>query len=198
MGKELLVIIGSIASLIAIAGYIRDTLKGTTKPNRVTWLMWTIAPMIAFFAAASQGLTWSLLPGFMSGFGPLLVLIASFLNPKSYWKLKPFDYLCGALSILAMILWAITKDINIAIIFSILSDGLAAVPTLTKSWVAPESETVAPFIVGMLNALAGIIVATQFVFNEVGFNIYLVIINILITSTIIFSRSKHNAKTEKS
>jgi len=55
MGKEALVIIGAIASLIAIAGYIKDTLKGQTKPNRITWLMWAIAPMIAFSASASEG-----------------------------------------------------------------------------------------------------------------------------------------------
>lgn len=193
MGKEALVIIGAIASLIAIAGYIKDTIKGQTKPNRITWLMWAIAPMIAFSASASEGLSWSLLPGFISGFGPLLVFMASFLNSKSYWQLKSFDYICGLLSLLALILWAITKDINVAIFFSILSDGLAAFPTLLKARIAPQSETASPFIVGMFSGLAGIIVADQLIFSEVGFNLYLVIINILLSSTIILSKRAQNA-----
>jgi len=195
MGKEALVIIGAIASLIAIGGYIKDTLKGNTKPNRITWLMWAIAPMIAFAASASKEITWSLLPGFISGFGPFLVFIASFLNPKSYWELKSFDYICGLLSLLALILWAITKDINVAILFSILSDGLAAFPTLLKARLDPQSETASPFVVGMFSGLAGIIVADQLIFSEIGFNIYLVIINILLSSTIIFSRRSQNAES---
>lgn len=193
MGKESLVIIAAIASLFAITGYIKDTLKGKTKPNRITWLMWSIAPMIAFSASASQELSWSLLPGFVSGFGPLLVFLASYLNQKSYWKLKSIDYFCGFLSLLALLLWAITKDINIAIVFSILSDGLAAIPTLLKARSYPESETVTPFIVGMFSGLMGILIADQFIFSVIGFNIYLVIINLLLSSTIILSKKAQDA-----
>ena len=32
---------------------------------------------------------------FMAGFGPLLVLIASFRTEKAYWKLEGIDYLFG-------------------------------------------------------------------------------------------------------
>lgn len=198
MGKEILVIIGAIASLIAITGYIKDTFKGETKPNRVTWLMWAIGPMIAFTASASQQFSWSLLPGFISGFGPLLVFISSFLNPRSYWRLKTIDYICGLLSLLALILWAVTRDINLAIVFSILSDGLAAFPTLLKAKSTPQSETVSPFIVGMLSGMAGIIIADQFIFSQIGFNIYLVIINFLLSSTIILNKRAQNGRSKLS
>ena len=36
---------------------------------------------------------------FTVGFGPLVVFAASFVNPKSVWKLGRLDYTCGALSV---------------------------------------------------------------------------------------------------
>ncbi len=47
---QYLVFVGAAVSTLAAAAYIRDTLAGRTKPNRITWLMWSIAPLIAFSA----------------------------------------------------------------------------------------------------------------------------------------------------
>ena len=74
---QYLVIVGAIVNLTGAISYIKETLKGNTKPNKVTWLLWAIAPLIATFAALSDGVRLSVLPIFMSGFGPLLVFIAS-------------------------------------------------------------------------------------------------------------------------
>lgn len=52
---QYLIFIGATAQLIGIASYIKGTIKGNTKPNRVTWLLWTIAPMIATVATLSGG-----------------------------------------------------------------------------------------------------------------------------------------------
>jgi len=83
--------------------------------------MRAISPLIATVAALSDGVHWAVLPVFMSGFGTLLVFIASFVNRKAYWKLEKFDYICGACSVLALVLRWITKEPTIAIIFSIIS-----------------------------------------------------------------------------
>lgn len=140
--------------------------------------MWAVAPIIATFAAFTDGVRWSVLPVFMAGFGPLLVFIASFLNPNAYWKLERFDYLCGIYSLLALILWGITKEPNIAIVFAILSDGFASVPTLIKMWKYPETETVSPFTAGLFSALTSFTAITIWGFSAYAFPAYLVIINI--------------------
>ncbi|MCX6739779.1 MAG: hypothetical protein NTZ49_00945 [Candidatus Parcubacteria bacterium] len=179
---QYLVIVGAIIQLAGIASYIKETLTGSTKPNRVTWLLWSVAPMIATFAALSAGVRWSVLPVFMSGFGPFLVFLASFINKNSYWKLEKFDYICGLCSILALILWGITKEPSIAIIFAIASDGFAAVPTIIKSWKYPKTETVTPYITGLLNSSTSFAAITVWNFSSVAFPVYLVIINILLSS----------------
>ena len=129
---QYLVIIAALVALFACLSYIRSMFRGEAKPNRVSWLMWSIAPMIGTAAALSDGVRWAALPVFMAGFSPLLIFIFSFVTKKAYWKLEPFDYVCGSFSALALILWGVTKEPNIAIAFSIASDGFAAVPTITN------------------------------------------------------------------
>jgi len=175
---QYIVVIGAIVQFFGVYAYIRDTLLGKTKPNRVSWLLWAIAPLIATFAALSAGITWAVLPVFTSGFGPLLILLASFVNKKAYWKLEKLDYLCGVFSILALVLWGITKQPIIAIIFAILSDGFAAVPTLIKSWHFPETETLSLYYASVFNSLTAFFALKVFNFTELAFPIYLVLINL--------------------
>ena len=125
--------------------YVKETIKGNTKPNRVTRLMRAIAPIIGTIAALYDGVHRSVLPVFMAGFGPLLVFFSSFVNKKAYRKLEKFDYICGIFSLLALILRRYTKQPVIAIFFAILSDALACIPTVIKGRKYPETESLSVY-----------------------------------------------------
>jgi len=187
---QYIVLLGAIANLAGGFVYIKETLHGKTKPNRVTWLMWAIAPLIATVAGLSDGVRWAALPVFMSGFVPLLIFIASFANPKSFWKLEKFDYICGACSILALVLLGITKEPLIAIIFSIASDGFAAVPTIIKSWKHPDSESVEAYTAGLFNSLTSFFALRTFGVSELAFPIYLVLLNLSLIAAFYRGRLK--------
>jgi hypothetical protein len=157
--------------------------------------MWAIAPLIATAAAISNGVGWAVLPVFMAGFSPLLIFAASFFAKKAYWKLSNFDYVCGVLSGFALIMWWLTKDPNVAIVLAIASDALASIPTLTKAWTNPETESVWPFVVGVFASASSLAVATLWTFSEYGFPVYLIIINILVLFALF---NKHlNYKVQK-
>ena len=177
---EYLVIVAAVASTLAALVYIRSMFTGRTKPNRVTWLMWAIAPMIAAVAALSNGVGWAVLPVFMAGFSPLMIFTASFFAKKAYWKPSTFDYVCGALSGLALFMWWLTKDPNVAIVFAISSDALASIPTITKAWNNPETESIWPYVVGVFGAASSLIVATFWTFSAYAFPSYLIITNIVV------------------
>ncbi len=110
-----------IISFIGALSYVIDTLKGKAKPNKVTWFLWALAPIIAFFAQIKQGVGKEALLTFIVGFNPFMVFCASFVNKKAYWKITKVDLIYGGLSLLGLFLWYITKIGNIAIIFAILS-----------------------------------------------------------------------------
>jgi hypothetical protein len=191
---QYIVFIGATIQLAGIFAYIRETLKGKTKPNRVTWLIWSIAPLIATFAAIADGVTWAVIPVFMSGFGPFLVFLASFVNKKSYWKLTSLDYLCGIFSLLALVLWLITCHPIIAIVFAILSDFLAAIPTLIKTWKNPRSETIDFYIASFLSGITCFFAVTTWSFSSYAFPIYLVLNNALFVILILSSKTLKRRK----
>ncbi len=157
--------------------YIKNTLKWQTKPNRITWGIWATAPLIASIAMYfSQGFNWNILPVFMAWFMPLLIFLSSFVNKKSYWKLHTFDYICLFSAILALVLWWITNNPLLAIIFSILADFFAALPLIIKIYKIPETETVSPFIAWLFANLSAFLVITEWKIEEYLFSLYLVII----------------------
>jgi hypothetical protein len=176
---ELLVFAAAIASLIAAGLYIRAMIKGQARPNRVTWLLWSVAPFIATAAEVYSGVTWAVIPVFMTGFAPFLIFCASFFT-KAYWKLGKFDYLCGGISVLALVLWVATMEPVLSIILAIVADAIASIPTLKKAYHKPETESVWPFLTGIFNAVAALVVAVTWSFTEISFPIYLLAINILL------------------
>src|SRR5258706_8682050 len=151
MIDERFIFLGLSLSIIGSSNYLFNTLKGKTKPNKVTWLLWTTVPFIALFAQIQQGVGLSALLTFIVGFNPLLIFIASFVNKKAKWNITKLDIICGILSVGGIVLWLTTQTGNIAIFFSILADGLASIPTITKSYRAPETESPLIFLLGGMN-----------------------------------------------
>jgi hypothetical protein len=188
MINEHFVLVGAVLNLLGSTGYAKDTLKGTTKPNRVTWFLWALAPMIAFSAEIKGGVGLRSLMTFMVGFGPMLVLAASFVNRKAYWKISRLDIACGALSVLALILWKITGTGDVAIALSIAADLLAGVPTVIKSYKEPKSESYQVFMFGAISAAITLLTIKHWTLASAGFPIYIFLICILLFSLIRFPR----------
>ena len=140
MINENFVIVGALLNIWGSVTYAFSTIKGRTRPNRVTWFLWALAPLIAFAAEIGQGVGLPALMTFMVGFGPLIVFISSFVNKKAYWKIAGLDIVCGLFSVLALILWAFAKQPTLAILLSIVADLLASIPTIIKSYKEPETE----------------------------------------------------------
>ena len=190
MIDERFVYVGVVLSLIGGLKYIIDTLKGKAKPNRVTWLLWSVAPLLAFSAEIQKGVGIQSLMTLVVGINPLLVFFASFVNKNAYWKLYKIDYFYGALALIGIIAWKITGDGNIAIIFSILADGFASLPTIIKSFKNPETESSTIYLFSGINALITLLTIESWTFAHWGFPIYFVIICTILFSLIHFKIGK--------
>ncbi len=185
------VIVGAIIAAVGSLSYLVDTLKGRVKPNRVSFLLWSLAPLIAFFAEIKQGVGIQALMTFIVGFLPLTIFIASFVNKKAVWNLTGFDSICGVLSIVGLALWFITKSGNIAIIFSIVADGLAAIPTVVKSFNYPETESAWPYLASTISAILTLLTVKVWNVANVAFPLYIVLITLVIFSLVKFQLGKH-------
>ncbi len=171
------IILSIIFSSIGGISYMIETVKGRTKPNKITWFMWSIAPMIASYAAIKDGVGLVIIPVFLAGFNPFLIFLLSFINKNAYWKLERFDYICGLLSLVALVIYITTRDVTLTIIFSILSDLFAGIPTLVKSWKRPETENYKVFLFSSISILISFLSIQLWSFNELSFSIYLILMN---------------------
>jgi hypothetical protein len=185
---QYLVIFGSVARLGGAWFYIRDTLKGKTKPNRVTWLLWSVPGLLASAVALSHGFHWSALPILSVTLAPLTILASSFFNRNAYWKLHALDYVCGLLGCFTLIFWILSGNPFVTLILAIAIDILAAIPTLIKSWNYPETETSLNYLLAIVNALTGFVAVQTWVFIEYGFITYMVCINALLLLAIYHKR----------
>src|SRR6201996_6190383 len=170
----LLAITGSVVNFIACLSYVRAILKGEASPNRVTWFLWALVPLIAGAAQLRAGVGISTLVVLSVGAGPALVVLASFARGNGSWKLGPFDYVCGACALAALALWALTGDPVIAIVLSIFGDFAAALPTLRKAWLEPATENRSTYLISFAGMILGILSIKEPTFAAYAFNAYLV------------------------
>lgn len=178
---HILVILSALISIAGSSAYIKDTIKGKTKPNRVSWSLWAIAPLIGTAAALSSGADiWATVRVFLAGFLPLIVFSASFFNPKSYWKLTTFDYLCGATAVFALLIWYLANSPTLAILFAALADGFATLPTIKKAWTNPETETGITYLAGFIGVLLILPSIPTWDIQNSAFQVYLLTANSLL------------------
>ncbi len=180
MLPDYFVILGTVICAIGSVAYLVDTIKGRVKPNRVSFFLWSVVPIIAFFAQISQDVGLVALMTLSAGFLPFTVFLASFTNKQSVWKLTRFDLICGILSVAGLILWMITKVGNVAIFLSIVADAFAAVPTIVKAYKYPKTEIAWPWIATVVGVILTLLTLPALTFANSAFILYILVLNTLI------------------
>jgi hypothetical protein len=177
MIPEYFTIIGALIGTLGGFYYFYQTLIGRTKPNRVTWFMWALFPMIAFVAQLSQGVGSVAWVTFFSGLTPLLIFLASFVNKEAYWRTKVTDYFLLGASLLSLLLWSITDNANIALVIAIIADVLAAVPTYQKAWSHPQSESWVAYAISTAGFFLSLLAVQSYTFQNYAFVLYVFLLN---------------------
>lgn len=180
------VILGTAIGAAGAVAYLVDTLRGRVRPNRVSYLLWSVAPIVAFAAQVGQGVGLESLMTFSVGFLPFLTFAASFVNKKAEWRSTRFDLACGALSAIGLALWLITKVGNVAIAFSIAADGLAAVPTVVKAYRHPETELAWPWLATCAGVALTLATLDKWTFANSGFILYIFAVDLAIFALVQF------------
>jgi len=180
MLPENIVYLGILANIIGYFFYFKDIFSGGTKPNLVSWFLWMLGPFIGVFFQIKAGAGLSAVPVFMAGFGPLIVIIVCLFRKNSIWKIQTLDIVCGVLALAALVFYVMTHNLGVSILFAILSDFLAAIPTIFKTWKFPETETASVYLVGVFSNTLGLLVIKNWIFSIYSFSLYFIILNLVI------------------
>lgn len=184
MLDERFLLLGLLLTGIGTVKYIHSMYEGNAKPNRVTYFLWTLAPLVAFAGEVSEGVGFRTLFTLSVGLNPLSILVFSFIFKQAHWDIKKRDYVFGATSIVGLILWLITGEGLLAISFAILADGMASAPTLIKSFRFPETEDWLGYASVIPGAVLSLLIIDEYSVASVAYPTYILIVVIALSALI--------------
>lgn len=142
------VIAATISSILAIYSafpYIRSVLNGKTKPHRLGWLIFSIMNGMVFFAQIFSGGRLSTLVSLIFFIFSLSVFGLSF--SKGTNQTSASDWVLFSFAVLAMILWAVTRNNALAIWLTLFIDLIATAMIILKVRRHPSSENASSWII---------------------------------------------------
>lgn len=145
------VFLAAALSILGSASYVRETVRGTTSPHRVTWGLWALEGILAFTVEIQQHVGLASIMTLALGLAPLVVVCASFGDSRAVWRVDGVDIACGMVSLAGLVFWAVANEPTVALVSFTAADFVAALPTYRKSWQAPQSETARVFVMGAVN-----------------------------------------------
>ncbi len=188
---EIKIILGGIAALLALLSsflYIRDILRGNTKPHTYTWLIWTIVTWIVFLGQWNSGGgagSWA------TGVSAIVTTATLLLSLKGGYGTKDitkFDKICLILALTAILPWLIAKSVLWSVILSTIIDLVAFFPTMRKTWHAPKSEPLGSMYADAVKHTLSVFSMGNYSLVNLVYPISILITKLVIIGEIVFLR----------
>lgn len=181
--KTLFLILASVITIVSVLPYLRDILKGTTKPNLVSWITWTLLTGIA---TAAQISAHEYVAAIFTGSATIETTAVVVLGIRhGYVKYTMFDLVCQVAAIVGIILWQLFNSPAIGVMASVIIDFIGALPTMRHSWISPGEETWLAFALASLGAAFGILALSTYNWVNLPYALYIVVVNMVIVGIII-------------
>jgi hypothetical protein len=150
-------IFGLLAGVVSVADtvpYVRDTLRGATRPHRGTWLIWGVLAIVACSSQRADGASWSLV---MAGAQAILTgLVFILAIHRGEGGLGASDALMIAIAAGGVAGWIAVHEPIVATACVVGADLIAVAMMTPKAYRDPGSETLSTFA---LASLAGALAA---------------------------------------
>ncbi len=191
--KLLLASLATVIGFVGYAPYIRDTLRGTTKPHVFSWVAWGSIETIAFFAQLSAG---GGAGAWFTGASALIVFfIAALAIRQKDTQIKPIDYVALSGSAIGIALWRITSNPLLAVISVGIADAAAFAPTFRKAYRKPNEETLFEYAASVLKWTLAIPALTSVNLTTVLYPASLVLTNSIFVLLVLWRRSSTKVST---
>ena len=139
-------VLGVLAGVVGIADtipYVRNTVRGTTRPHRGTWLILGVLAVVACLSQRADGASWSLV---MAGAQAVLTSVIFLLSIRhGEGGLSPTEVTMIALAGGGVVGWIVADEPVVATACVVMADLIAAAMMVPKAYRDPGSETLATF-----------------------------------------------------
>ncbi len=149
MFKTVVGIIAIILTFIGYVPYIRDIISGKTKPHLYSWISWGLTGGIVFALQISNNAGSGAFVTLAAELACVLVILLT-IKYKVLSKITITDKVFISLAFIALSFWLIADQPIVSAILLTTTDLLSFVPTIRKSWIAPNSETLSFYFLNIL------------------------------------------------
>ena len=187
--KNVLGIVATILVFLGYIPYIRDIVKGKTKPHVYSWFLWGFVTLIAFALQLSDKAGSGAFVTLAAAIMCFVVIIFGFIY-KSKVKIVKSDTIFLIFAIISLGLWLIAKLPVLSVILTVTIDLLGFAPTIRKSWNNPFSETLTFYYLNSIRFGLAIIALQKYSLLTALYPITWLIANTLFASMLIIRRKK--------
>jgi hypothetical protein len=139
--------VGAVLTLAGTLPYAVATARSQVRPERVTWLIWTLASATVLAGQLLGGAplsAWLLTAA--AGLGPLLVIVASLVNRELGWRWSPVNLACLGVAAVGWLVWVLSGDALLAVVMGVLVNTAATIPTVLNGLHDGEHEQYLPYV----------------------------------------------------
>ena len=150
--SEIAPVLGVLAVLVGIADtipYVRDTLRGATRPHRGTWLIWSVLTIVVCFSQHADGASWSLLMAAAQAVLTSLIFVLAIR--RGVGGVGTGDRIMLAISLGGVLGWLSADEPLVATACVVAADLIGAALLVPKTYRDPDSETLATFAFASLS-----------------------------------------------
>ena len=180
-------VVAGIISALAFFPYFVSILKGTTKPIRVTWWVWSWLGILLFFSYKASGAHDTLLVPFIYMITPVLVAILSI--KYGCGGLTAVDVICFVSSLIATVFWLFSGSSEQSLFLFLVIDFIGLIPTIRNTFHHPEQESSPAWLLMAAANFLNLIVAC----NE-GFVVAVYPLYLFLSGTLVFCLSLRKAR----
>ncbi len=184
--KTVFLVLATIITVVSVLPYLRDILKGTTKPNIVSWLTWTLLTGIA--TAAEIAAHEYVAAIFTSAAVVETGLVVVFGLRYGYVKYTRFDVVCQIGAVVGIILWQLFDSPTIGVLAAVGIDFIGALPTFRHAWQKPNEETWQTFAISGIGAVFALLALDSYNWVSLPYAVYIVLVNLALSSVILQRR----------
>jgi hypothetical protein len=178
--------LGEISFVVACAGivpYAWQIMRGKVRPERASWLVWTVILGLGLFGYRRLGAgdaAWFLWGDFtITG----IVFLLSLWRGVGGWT--KLDKVCLAIAFLGVVLWQLSSSLLFILIGTIIADLMGVIPTLKKALRDPASENAATFVASAVAAAMGFVAVGVWNWQLLFLPMYLFLANAVVAQTIL-------------
>lgn len=193
--KEILGVVSLAIALVSYSIYITHTIKGSTKPHAVTWLIWALLNGFVFFeqlsVEAGPG-AWVTAAASAANFA--IFFLALVKGERSITKL---DWTCFALTLVLLFSWASINNPTISVFLAVVIFMIGFIPTLRKSMRNAHEETVVTYALNGLKFFIALTALTTISVASVLYPLVIGTVNLAFALYLLVARRHQKKHTRK-